>query len=187
MVPAGQGWGGTSPLQQFFQGVIVCHVTSPGGASWVTRARECASAACPLRRPLGGCAWEVGAGCFKKLGKVPVIAVRGFSTSKRPQCHSPRLPRCCGDLPWRSGRPGAWAQRGPPGVTPGFPPSRPQPVQLGRELRRQLRADELVPGALPDAAGEERHRKCGVLGGVRSQDPLSWCRLATDQLWTLGQ
>lgn len=38
---------------------------------------------------------------------------------------------------------------------------RPEPVQLGRELRGQLRADELVPRALPHAAGEERHRECG--------------------------
>lgn len=39
---------------------------------------------------------------------------------------------------------------------------RPEPVQLGRELRRQLRPDERVPRALPHAAGEERHCEYGV-------------------------
>lgn len=70
---------------------------------------------------------------------------------------------------WRGGRPRR------PRLDTLHPVRRPGPVQLGRELRRQLRPDELGARARPDAAGQEWHREYGS-GAPRGpeESPCAW-------------
>lgn len=65
----------------------------------------------------------------------------------------------------------------PPRLMPGFSFCRPQPVQLGRELRRQLRAEEFAPRALPVSADQGRRREYGVwaVSGVYGSCPPLGC------------
>ena len=108
------------------------------------------------------------------------MPVRNNATEQRPR------------LAWRQGdlrqlvlpgavRPPKACRAARPSVDAGSLVRRPEPVQLGRELRRQLRAHELVARALPDAAGQERHCEYGVGGPGSRVRRLRWGLLAVPE------